>query len=141
MPWRTQAKSVACSWYKFRWWNSTTAVAFTSNIDMGISPNQLRKKAKHPTMNRSTGKRLKAGFNKTSYQKAKHDIFLLQETHLSEGKLSDRVFLHRGERQGCWLSPLLYVLVSEVLSRQIRNCKKMKCYRLPGASGLQFKIS
>ena len=39
------------------------------------------------------------------------------------------------------LSPLLYVLVSEVLSTQIRNCSTIVGFRLPGAGGLQFKVS
>lgn len=44
-------------------------------------------------------------------------------------------------RQGCPLSALLYVLVSEVLSTQIRKCKVIEGFRLPGAGGLQYKIS
>lgn len=44
-------------------------------------------------------------------------------------------------RQGCPLSPLLYVLVSEVLSTQIRKCREIEGFRLPRAGGLQFKIS
>ena len=60
---------------------------------------------------------------------------------ISNGKLSDPVFLGRGARQGCPLSPLLYVLVSEVLSTQIRNCPDIVGFRLPGAGGLNFKIS
>lgn len=44
-------------------------------------------------------------------------------------------------RQGCPLLPLLYVLVSEVLSTQIRNCPDIVGFQLPGAGGLQFKIS
>ena len=47
---------------------------------------------------------------------------------LVNGAPSSPVYLRRGVRQGCPLSPLLYVLVSEV-------------FLLPGAGGLQFKIS
>lgn len=57
------------------------------------------------------------------------------------GFLSPPVHLRRGVRQGCSLSPLLYVLVSEVLSTQIRNCKDIEGFLLPGAGGLQSKIS
>lgn len=39
------------------------------------------------------------------------------------------------------VSSLFYVLVSEVLSTQVRKCKDIKCFLLPGAGGLQFKIS
>ncbi len=60
---------------------------------------------------------------------------------ICNGKLLEHVFLGRGVRQGCPLSPLLYVLVSEVLSTQIRNCKEIEGFRLPGAGGLYFKIS
>lgn len=60
---------------------------------------------------------------------------------ICNGKLTNPIFLGRGVRQGCPLSPLLYVLVSEVLSTQIRNCPDIVGFRLPGAGGLQFKIS
>ena len=45
---------------------------------------------------------------------------------ICNGSLSAPVFLGRGVRQGCPLSPLLYVLVSEVLSNQIRKCKEIE---------------
>ena len=60
---------------------------------------------------------------------------------LVNGSLSSPVYLHRGVRQGCPLSPLLYVLVSEVLSTQVRNCRDIEGFLLPGAGSLQFKIS
>lgn len=60
---------------------------------------------------------------------------------LINGSLSSTVYLHRGVRQGCPLSPLLYVLVSEVLSTQIRACKDIEGFLLLGAGALQFKIS
>ena len=47
---------------------------------------------------------------------------------ICNGRLTDPIFLERGVRQGCPLSPLLYVLVSEVLSTQIR-VSGLKCYR------------
>ena len=60
---------------------------------------------------------------------------------ICNGSLSAPVFLGRGVRQGCPLSPLLYVLLSEVLSNQIRKCRDIEGFRLPGAGGLQFKVS
>ena len=60
---------------------------------------------------------------------------------ICNGDLSVPVFLGRSVRQGCPLSLLLYVLVSEVLSTQIRKCKQIEGFRLPGAGGLQFKLS
>ena len=56
-------------------------------------------------------------------------------------KLTAPVFLERGVRQGCPLSPLLYVLTSQVLSNQIRRNPAIEGFLLPGAGGLQFKIS
>ena len=44
-------------------------------------------------------------------------------------------------RQGCPLSPLLYVLVSKVLSTKILECPQIIGFHLPGAGGLHFKIS
>ena len=58
---------------------------------------------------------------------------------LVNGALSSPVYLRRGVRHGCPLSPLLYVLVSEVLSTQIRNCSEIEGFLFPGAGGLQFK--
>ena len=60
---------------------------------------------------------------------------------ICNGKLSTPVFLGRGVRQGCPLSPLLYVLTSEVLANQIRKNPAIEGFLLPGAGGLQFKIS
>ena len=60
---------------------------------------------------------------------------------ICNGSLSAPVFLGRGVRQGCHLSLLLYVLVSEVLSTQIKNCKEIEGFQLPDTGGLQFKIS
>ena len=59
---------------------------------------------------------------------------------IRNGNLCMPVFLGRGVRQGCTLSPLLYVLVLEVLSTQIRRCKQIEGFQLPGARGLQLKV-
>ena len=57
---------------------------------------------------------------------------------ICNGSLSTPVLLGRGVRQGCPLSPLLYMLVSEILSTQIRKCPDIVGFLLPGAAGLQF---
>ena len=49
--------------------------------------------------------------------------------------------LEGGVRQGFELSPLLYVLISEFFSNQIRKCKQIEGFLFPGAGGLQSKIS
>ena len=59
---------------------------------------------------------------------------------ICNGKLSTPVFLERGLRQGCPLSPFS-VLTSEVLANQIRKNPAIEGFLLPGTGGLQFKIS
>ena len=60
---------------------------------------------------------------------------------ICNGNLTLPIFLGRGVLQGCPLSPLLYVLVSEVHSTQIQLNKEIEGFLLPWAGGLQFKIS
>jgi len=55
--------------------------------------------------------------------------------------LTEPVYLHRGVRQGDTLSPMLYLLCVEVLAVVIRASPEIKGFLLPGASGLQFKVS
>ena len=57
------------------------------------------------------------------------------------GYLSEPFFLSRGVRQGCPLSPLLYVLVSEVLAVSIRANPRIRGLSLPGASAPLSPIS
>ena len=57
------------------------------------------------------------------------------------GFLSPSINLEKGVRQGCPLSPLLYVLLSEVLGCNIRKCPGIEGFRLPGAGGLQFRVA
>ena len=50
------------------------------------------------------------------------------------GYLSDPFFLHQGVRQGCPLSPLLYVLYAEVLAENIRQHPHITGISLPGGT-------
>ena len=52
------------------------------------------------------------------------------------GHLTPFFCLSRGVRQGCPLSPLLYVLVSEVLACSIRADSRIKGLSLPGCPTL-----
>ena len=49
----------------------------------------------------------------------------------SNGFISESFKLHRGVRQGCPLSPLLYCIVSEVMAEAIRNEPKIKGIIMP----------
>ena len=57
------------------------------------------------------------------------------------GYLSSFFSLSRGVRQGCPLSPLLYVLVSEVLAVNIRANPRIEGLTLPGSSSPLSLIS
>ena len=60
---------------------------------------------------------------------------------ICNGKLSAPIFLERGVGQGCPLSPLLYVLTSEVLANQICKNPAIEGFLLLGTGGVQFKVS
>ena len=59
---------------------------------------------------------------------------------LANGFITKPFSIQRGVRQGCGLSPLLFVLVVEVLGNMIRNNPKIKGLKLPG-SAEELKIS
>ena len=63
----------------------------------------------------------------------------VQSAILSNGTLSEFFDVTRGVRQGCPLSPLLSVLVSECFGQLIRTCSKIRGIKLPG--GRECKIS
>jgi len=59
---------------------------------------------------------------------------------LVNGSLSSSIPVERGVRQGCPLSPLLYVLCIEPLAAAIRADTQIKGVHLPGGSGRDTKI-
>ena len=50
----------------------------------------------------------------------------------NNGNLSAPVRVHRGVRQGCPLSPLLYIIVAETLGQTIRNDSVIRGVKIPG---------
>lgn len=62
-------------------------------------------------------------------------------TIINNGWMSDPVTLHRGLRQGCPLSPLLYVLIAESLGQAIRQDPRIQGLHITGGNGLTDKIT
>lgn len=60
---------------------------------------------------------------------------------LCNGELTGEVVLEKGIRQGCPLSPMLYVLVAEVLACNIRACEGVSGFLIPGSGGRTSVIS
>ena len=58
---------------------------------------------------------------------------------LVNGFLSDTFFLHRGVRQGCPLSPALYVLFSECFARLLQSSGDFPGFVFPGSRGQRVK--
>ena len=63
----------------------------------------------------------------------------VQSAILSKGTLSEFFDVTRGVRQGCPLSPLLFVLVSGFFGQLIRTYSKIRGIKLPG--GRECNIS
>jgi hypothetical protein len=51
---------------------------------------------------------------------------------INHGHLSEHIFLHRGVRQGCPLSPLLYVIVIETLLMALQTNNRIRGIDIPG---------
>ena len=62
------------------------------------------------------------------------DILLAERTSCvrNGGYISDFFDMERGVRQGCPISPLLFILTLELLARDIRKNEKIKGLKLPG---------
>ena len=67
--------------------------------------------------------------------------FNANATITNNGWISDPVKLTRGLRQGCPLSPLLYVLIAETLGQAIRHDQQIKGIHIPGGNGGTDKIT
>ena len=63
----------------------------------------------------------------------------IQSAILSNGHLTNFFDVHRGVRQGCPLSPILFVLLSEVFGQAVRTCQAIEGIKLPG--GRTVKIA
>ena len=59
---------------------------------------------------------------------------------LVNGQLSADVLLQRGVRQGCPLSPALYVIFMEPLARHILQCDNIRGFHIPGGGGMSVKL-
>ena len=59
---------------------------------------------------------------------------------INNGWLSDPVYLHRGLRQGCPLSPLLYCIATEPMAERLRREPMVKGVHIPGGDGRAAKL-
>ena len=62
-------------------------------------------------------------------------------TIMNNGWSSDQISLQRGLRQGCPLSPLLYVLIAETLGQAIRHDHQINGIHIPGGNGDTEKLT
>ena len=57
----------------------------------------------------------------------------------TNGFLTDKIYLERGVRQGCPLSPLLYIIFAECLATSLRKDKDIKGFLLPNGKETKLK--
>jgi len=60
---------------------------------------------------------------------------------ICNGELTESIVLEKGIRQGCSLSPMLYVLMAEVLACSVRAEKGICGFLVPGSGGQHTNIS
>ena len=58
----------------------------------------------------------------------------VQATCINNGLISDCFFLEKGVRQGCPISPYLFILVVELLSLSIKNNPKINGFKMGNES-------
>ena len=65
-------------------------------------------------------------------------IYSKQEAMIKvNGNLTESISIEQGTRQGCPLSPLLFILILEILNRQIRANERVKGLKIRGE---EFKV-
>jgi len=60
---------------------------------------------------------------------------------ICNGELTESIVLGKGIRQGCSLSPMLYVLMAEVLACSVRAEKGISGFLIPGSGGQHTNIT
>ena len=79
----------------------------------------------------------KMGFEGTFLQTI-NAIYIKQEARVKiNGNLTEIIPIEQGTRQGCLLSPLLFILTLEILNRQIRDNEAIKGLKIRGE---KFKV-
>ena len=78
------------------------------------------------------------GFGPSFIQWVKTFYTGIQSAVIVNGYISEFFSLSRGVRQGCPLSPLLYVLIAEVLACNIRACPAIRGPTLPDLSACRY---
>ena len=73
-----------------------------------------------------------------TYFKAIKAIYTMQVAKIKvNGSLTGNIQIEQGTRQGCPLSPLLFILVLEILNKQIRDNEAIKGLKIRGE---EFKL-